>query len=403
MRKRWFIGLSSGSSFQGVHAALVEASHVGLDARLRLLHSLHRPYPAELRELLWRFSTTQPPEPRQMALVHRVLGEWYTGAIFQLVEQAQAPLHDVMCIGFPGQMIRHDPEGRHPTTLTLGMPEVVAEKTGITTICQFRARDIVVGGTGYPMIALIDNLILGQSHADRLLVHLGGWAHALLLPGEEPPRRMTGFQAVPCGILLDGILRQLTGGKEPFDAWGKHGVQGRCIEPLLERWLQHPVLQARPPRALSIEDFGENFITQGITYAKSQDRSLHDVLCTATHFVAQGLAQAVRKFLPGAMPSVILSGGGVRNGFLLRLLEQAFAPLPLEKLDDHGWPAESRQAVGYAGLAMLTLDGIPGNVPSVTGGSGTRLLGTLTPGSTGNWSRCLGWMAQQMAPFRAAA
>jgi anhydro-N-acetylmuramic acid kinase len=180
-------------------------------------------------------------------------------------------------------------------------------------------------------------------------------------------------------------------------------VQGRAIEPLLERWRAHPALQRKPPRSLSLDDFGDAFLAQGVAEARKLERGLHDVLCTATHFVAQAVAEAIERFIPAKPARVILSGGGTRNGFLLRLLEQRLAPLSVEKLDAHGCPAEAREAVAHAGLTLLTLDGVPGSVPSVTGASGPRLLGSVTPGSTRNWARCLNWMAQQMTPLHAAA
>lgn len=400
MQRRLIIGLSSGSSLLGIRAALVEASGTGTEARLRLRHALHRPYPAELRSLLWKFQSAEPPGPRQAALCHRVLGEWFAGTVHQLAEQAHLPLHQVTAVGFPGQTLWHDTQGRYPTTLCLAMPEVVAEKTGLTVVSHFRGRDVVAGGTGVPLTALIDQLLFRGEREDRVFVHLGGWATILFIPAQG---RLTGFQAAPCGLLLDGMMRLLSKEKELFDAGGKHAVQGRCMEPLLERWLSHPLLHRRPPRPWCLEDFGETFLAQGLSAARSEDRSLHDLLCTATHFVAQALARAVEGFLPSRPHRVILSGGGVRNGLLLRLLEQLLAPLPLEKLDSHGCPAEARQALGFAGLTLLTLDGVPGNVPSVTGASGPRLLGSITPGSTQNWAHCLRWMAHQMAPFQTAA
>lgn len=402
MPHRWVMGISSGSSFQGVHLALVEAQGAGLEAKLRPLHLLDRPFPADLREMLWRFQSSQPPGPSQLAYLHRVMGEWYAASVHQLADRAKIPLHEVLCVGFPGQAISHRPEGRYPSTLCIGMPEVVAEKTGLTTISQFRSRDVVMGGTGVPLTSLVDRMLFHVPHEDRLLAHLGGWASVLYLPAKEPLRRMIGFQAAPCGLLLDGVMRQLTGGKEAFDAWGKHGVQGCCIDPLLTRWLENPTLQSKPPRALSLDDWGDAFTTQAISKARGMERSLHDVLCTATHFIARAVAHAVKN-MNLTSGRVILSGGGLKNGFLLRLLEQDLTGFTLEKLDQHGCPSESRHAVGYAGLALLTLDGIPANIPAVTGSAGPRLLGSITPGSPANWSRCLQWMARQMAPFQLAA
>ena len=195
-------------------------------------------------------------------------------------------------------------------------------------------------------------------------------------------------------MLLDGLMRLLTNGREPFDAGGKNAVQGRCLEPLLERWMQNHFFHERPPKCVPRREFGPDFLNRAVEQAKRLEGNLHDVLCTMTHFVAHAIVHAVRNFLRAAPARILLSGRGVRNGFLWHLLEQKLNPLPLEKIDAHGIAAEARQAVAHAGLAALTMDGVPINLPSVTGASSSRLVGQLTPGASDNWSRCLAWMAQ---------
>jgi anhydro-N-acetylmuramic acid kinase len=197
------------------------------------------------------------------------------------------------------------------------------------------------------------------------------------------------------------LMQRLTGGREEYDLGGKTGVQGRCLEPLLQRWLAHPYLQRRPPKSLSRQTFGDEFLAQAVQTARQLSGSLHDLLCTATHFVARGITVALRRFLPGERPlqRVLLSGGGIRNGFLWHLLEQQLATIPLEKTDQHGVPSDARKAIESALLAAFTVDGVPANLPAVTGAAGSRLLGNLTPGSSANWARCLAWMAAQTAPL----
>jgi anhydro-N-acetylmuramic acid kinase len=172
---------------------------------------------------------------------------------------------------------------------------------------------------------------------------------------------------------------------------------------LLQRWLAHPTLQKKPPKNISRHEFGEDFLNHGIRLARHFHRNLHDVLCTATHFVARAVVQAVERFVAKPAQRILLSGGGVRNGLLWSLLEQHFAPVPVEKTDAYGIPAEARKAVAYAGLAALTMDGVPTSLANVTGAGGARLLGQFTPGSSANWAHCLGWMAGQTTPWALAA
>jgi anhydro-N-acetylmuramic acid kinase len=396
---RWIIGLASGSSADGVDAALLETQGVGLELRPRLVQALAQPYGKELRDLILRAVGPAPCDARQFALLHRLLGETFAAAARQVADRASFSLQRVQCIGCPGHTVWHDPEGRFPATLGLGMAAVVAERTGVTTIGDFRARDVVAGGQGVPLGALADYLLYRHPTEDRVLLHLGGLARVVHLPAGCRIHQIVGFETGPCNVLLNALMRQLTGGREAFDPGGKHAVQGRCIDTLLQRWLAHPYLQKRPPKSLPRHAFGEEFASHAVQQARQMQWQLHDLLCTATHFVAHGITGALLRCLPPGRPPkrVILSGGGTRNGLLWHLLEQQLGGVPLERSDRHGIPADARKAMTFGILAALMLDGVPANVPSATGASGSRLLGSLTPGSPANWARCTGWMAAQVA------
>jgi anhydro-N-acetylmuramic acid kinase len=395
---RWIIGLASGSSADGVDAALLEVEGVGLDLRVRLVHALHQPYGKELRDLILRAAGRGPCDSRQLALLHRLLGETFTAAARQVADRASFSLQRVQCIGCPGHTVWHDPDGRFPATLGLGMAAVLAERTGVSAVSDFRARDVVAGGQGVPLGALADYLLFRHPAEDRVLIHLGGLARVVHLPANCRIGEITGFEAGPCNLLLDALMRQLTGGKEAYDPGGKHAVQGRCIDALLQRWLTHPYLLKRPPKSLPRHAFGEEFAAQAVQQARQMQWPLHDLLCTATHFVAHGITGALRRCLPvGPRPRrVLLSGGGTRNGLLWHLLEQHVGGVPMERTDAHGVPSDARKALTFGILAALTVDGVPANVPSATGAAGSRLLGSLTPGSPSNWARCLAWMASQV-------
>lgn len=429
MSKRWIIGLSSGSSLDGVEAAVVEVEGLGLQMRLRLAHHVHQDYPRDLRELIVRVETAAPTslpdqtptnpgiaagrDPhvgdsrsyygKEVGLLHRLLGEVFAVATLRAVEQARISLSQVLCLGFPGHTVWHDTEARYASTLSLGMAALVAERTGLTAIYGFRERDVAVGGQGFPLTAVVDFLLFRDAQEHRVLLHLGELATLVSLPAGAHLRDVAGFQAAPCNILLDGLVRCLTGGRELFDAGGKHAVQGCCIEPLLAQWLTHPALARRPPKSLPRHAFGEDFVTRAVQQSRQNQWPMHDLLCTATHFVARGIAQAVARFVPSPPTRVLLSGGGIRNGFLWHLLTQQLKDVPLGTTDAYGVPGQTRKAIASAGLAALVLDSVPANLPAVTGASGARLLGSITPGSPGNWARCLAWMTSQGMPPRLSA
>jgi anhydro-N-acetylmuramic acid kinase len=401
MVTRWIIGLASGSSVDGTDAALIETEGAGLELRARLIQALHQPYPAELREMILRAAAGNDVETRQISLLHRLLGETFAAASRQVADRASFSLQRVQCVGCPGHTIWHDPDGRFPSTLALGMAAVVAERTGVTTVSDFRARDVAAGGQGVPLAALVDYLLFRHPHENRLLLHLGGLARVVYLSAGGKLPDVVGFEAAPCNLLLDALMRQVTGGRESFDAGGKHAVQGRCIEPLLQRWLASPFLARRPPKSLPRHSFGAAFAAQAVHEARELSASPHDLLCTATHFVARGVAGAVRRFLPRdrSIDRVFLSGGGARNGLLWALLAQALGDVRLEKTDAAGVLGDARKAMGVGLLAALTVDGVPASVPSATGAVASRLLGSVTPGGSANWARCLAWMAAQTAPL----
>ncbi|HEY7313018.1 MAG TPA: anhydro-N-acetylmuramic acid kinase [Gemmataceae bacterium] len=400
MTPRWLIGLASGSSVDGVDAALMELEGVGLELRVRQVQGLHQPYGQELRALIRRVSSLAPCEVRQVSRLHRLLGETFAAAARNVADHASLSLQKVQCIGCPGHTVWHDPEGRFPSTLGLGMAAVVAERCGVTTVSDFRSRDVAAGGQGVPLAALTDYLLFRHPQENRLLIHLGGLARVVFVPAGCRIHEVIGFEAGPCNVLLDALMGQLTGGREPYDPGGKHAVQGKCIDGLLQGWLNHPYLQRRPPKSLPRHLFGDDFAAQAVQQLRQVGGSLHDLLCTATHFVARGITNAARRFLPSdrRIHRVLLSGGGVRNGLLWRLLEQPFDGVPLQRTDEAGVPADVRKALSFGILAALTVDGVPANVPSATGAAGSRLLGSLTPGSSINWARCLAWMAAQTPP-----
>ena len=398
---RHYIGLSSGSSLHGVDAALVRIDGVGATLVPQLVHFLHEPFGRDVRDLLLRFAGEA--SARHFGLAHRVLGEAFANAARKVVDLTKHTWQQILAIGMSGHTVWHDADGRFPSTLSLGMAATVAERTGVTVVSDFRSRDLMVGGQGSALTSVVDVPLFHDDCERRVLIHLGGLATVLWLPAEPGLRDILAFQAAPCTLLLDGLMRLLTGGRESFDPGGRNAVQGRCLTPLVDRWIAHPFFKRKPPRSVPAHEFGRDFLEHAVELAKAEGGNLHDLLCTVTHFTARAIADSVQRLLPTMPDRVLISGGGARNGLLWRVLEQHFGPLPMERTDRFGVPAEARKALAYAGLAAFAMDGVPGNVPASTGATGPRLLGSFTPGDGPNWARCLAWMAGQTAHRRLAA
>lgn len=399
MTPRWVIGLASGECAEGLDAALLGLEGCGLGMRARVEQSLHYPLADDLGALTNRMARG-PCDARDVSLLHRLLGETFAALARQIADRASLSLQKVQCIDCSGHAGWSDADGRFPSALNLGMAAVVAERTGLTTASDFGARDLAAGGLGVRLGGLPDYVMLREyrSDEDRLLVHLGTIAHVVSLPRRCRVQEIAAFEAGPCNLLLSALMRNLTSGHEEFDSGGKAAVQGRCLEPLLERWLSHPFVQRRPPRAVPRHVFGHAFALEAIEQARAQHWNAYDLLCTATHFVVRVLVLAIRQFVPMSKipPCILLSGGGARNGLMRHLLGQQLGTgLVVEQTDAAGIPFRAREAIAAGLLAALGLDGVPANLPQVTGAAGSRLLGSLTPGSASNWARCLAWMTQQ--------
>lgn len=396
MTQRWIIGLASGCSGDGIDAALIQIGGLGLEIQPEKIEGIHQPFGPEMREQIRRLDAAESIDPRHLGRLHRLLGESYASAARSIVDAASLSFVQVLAMGCLGYPVGQESEGRFPGELSLGMSAVLAERTGVTVVSDFRDRDLAAGGQGAPLGMVPDYILFRHPSQGRLLVHLGGISRLVYLPPGAKLPELIGFEAGPCNLLLNAMVRRLSGGREGYDSGGKHAVQGRCIEPLLQTWLAHSTLQRRPPRRISRYTFGEAFADQAVSQLAQHGGTLHDLLCTATHFVARCISSSVRRFLPPSSPiqEVLISGGGVRNGFLLHLLQQQLKDLPLIRTDDRGVPALLRRAVSQGLLAALTLDGVPANAPAATGAVGSRLLGSLTPGSAANWAKCLQWLGQ---------
>ena len=379
------IGLMSGTSADGVDAALVDIRGTGHDLRVKLLAFRTVSYPPAFRARLLHEMTDG--RLSEVCHLNAALGDWFARAALKILQVAKLSPHRVSLIGSHGQTFHHLPVPRREpvlgpirSTLQLGSPAVVAERTGITTVADFRMRDMAAGGEGAPLAPYLHHLLFRHASLTRAVVNIGGISNLTYLPCNGPLRGVLAFDTGPGNMLIDGLVRRLTHGRRGFDADGRLARQGKVHERLLRQWLRHPYLRRRPPKSTGREEFGEAFLKEIIRNGQRPGLSETDVIATATAYTARTIADA-RKFLPRRPDEVLICGGGAKNMTLMRMLQEAWREVPIRTVEAFGWDGRALEAVAFAVFAYQTMHGLPCNLPSVTGAKRTVVLGSVTPGN----------------------
>ena len=376
----------SGTSLDGVDAALVEIAGSGEGTQIQLKHFVWVPFAQEVQAELLRVASQTPVPAQVISHLNFLLATLYTEAITQLCEEAGIELGQVDLIGSHGQTIFHQSEstpfcGRMlASTLQIGEGSLLAENTGITTISDFRPRDMAAGGKGAPLIPYVDYLLFKDQHLGRILLNVGGIANITSLPAAATIEQVKAFDTGPGNMVIDALVRRFTNAEKTFDANGLIGGKGQVISPLLENLLTDPFFQAQPPKTAGREQFGEAFVQQMLDYSKTSH--FEDLVCTATELTARSVAAAVTRFVLAetAVQQLIVSGGGARNAFLMQRLQSALPDIKVLSSDDLGLPTAAKEAIGFAILANETLHLHPGNVPTATGACHPVVLGKVAYG-----------------------
>jgi anhydro-N-acetylmuramic acid kinase len=376
LRKRLVVGLMSGTSADGVDAALVEIEGASLETRLRTLAFETYPYPDDIAAAV---RNLKDGSTRQVCEMNFRLGELFAQAALNIIKEAGLKPSDAHLIGSHGQTIYHLPDAAPParSTLQIGEPSVIAERTGIVTVADFRVRDVAAGGFGAPLIPHVDFLLFRKPGCARALQNIGGIGNVTVVtPSREG---VFAFDTGPGNCLIDEFVRQVSDAKEQFDRNGERARKGRVQEDILGELLEHPYFAVPPPKTTGRELFGPE-LTQRLIAATPPEHH-NDMLATLTALTAHSIRSSYDRFVfpRAAVEEVILSGGGCRNGYLVELLQSLFAPIPVKLTDEYGISADAKEAIGFAILANETMSGNPSNLPSATGASHAVVLGKIIP------------------------
>jgi len=358
-----FVGLMSGTSLDGVDAVLADLA----GAKPRLIADAHIAFDAPLQRELLALNSTGANEIERAALAGNELARRYASAVAGILSKSKTQAAEVRAIGCHGQTVRHRPDLGY--TSQIGNAALLAELTGIRVVADFRSRDVAAGGQGAPLAPALHAAVFADPAEDRVAINLGGIANLTFLPRKGGA---IGFDSGPGNCLLDlWAARHL--GKQ-FDAGGSWAAGGQVIPEMLERMLREPYFVAPPPKSTGRDLFNDAWLRSMLKGGEEAQA----VQATLLELTARSLADAITGHCAGVR-RLIVCGGGAKNGVLLRRLAGLSAPAILETSDRHGIDPQLVEAAAFAWLAKQTLDGGQGNLPSVTGARGPRVLGAVYP------------------------
>jgi len=375
------VGLMSGTSADGVDAAVVDIDR----GKVRLLAFEVFPYPTALRRQILNLCMPESARLEDICHYNFVLGEAFADAVVTLCSRNDISLRSIDLVGSHGQTIYHQPRGRRygrtkiRSTLQLGEPSVIAQRTGITTVADFRPRDMAAGGEGAPLVPFADYILFGHKRLNRAVQNIGGIANVTFLPAGGKRDDVVAFDTGPGNMVIDGIVRLISGNKQRCDHGGKMAARGTVDKKLLDEMLRHPFLRRRPPKSTGREEFGADFAER--IYRRGTKKGLADIdiVATVTAFTAQSIARAYRRFLPTMPDEMILCGGGAHNETLVEMLHDELPEVKMLSTDDFGISVDAKEAVSFAILAWATIRGQPNNVPGATGAEQPVVLGKIVP------------------------
>jgi anhydro-N-acetylmuramic acid kinase len=386
-RRRTVLGLMSGTSVDGIDAALVEIDGRERGARVRLRAFATYPFPAALRERVFRLFDPATARIDEVCRLDFLLGELFAAAALRLLRDHGLAPEDVDIVGTAGQTVWHAPEPvvaelatewsgdllMTRSTLAIGQSAVIAERTGILTVGDLRARDVAAGGQGAPLVAYADWVLLAHDRLGRCVQNVGGIGNVTYLPPGASRADVVAFDTGPGNMVIDAVVEAVTGGRLRFDQDGALAGAGRVREELLAGWLADPYFALPPPKTTGRELFGVPFVRRVL--AERGGTGAEDLVATATALTAESIARSYRSFLAprGPIDEVIVGGGGAKNPTLLRMLRERLPGIPVVTHEERGIDSRAKEAMAIAVIASDSLHGCDTNLHGATGGRQTAL------------------------------
>jgi len=372
-----YVGLMSGTSLDGISAAVARFHPEGARYRVELLAHVQRAYDDDQRRelrVLMREATA-----REYCRANFDLGAWLGDAALEAIAKSGLDRAAIRAIGSHGQTIWHQPPH---STLQIGETAVIAERTGIDTVGDFRVADVAAGGQGAPLAPIADALLFSAPAHWRALQNIGGIGNVTIVPPGGSLEGIRAFDTGPGVSVTDAVVESLFPGVT-FDRDGHIARKGRPLQEVVDALLQHPYFAAPPPKSTGREFFNADYVRDFIERCRAADENAgsEDIVATAVELTARSIADQFDRFVRPEVSEVLPSGGGARHPVLLERLEALLRPRRLRRFDEVFFDGEAKEAVIFALLAKLAIDAKPGNVPSATGARGPRILGKVSRAS----------------------
>ncbi|MCV4235663.1 anhydro-N-acetylmuramic acid kinase [Virgibacillus sp. LDC1] len=379
------VGLMSGTSLDGIDAAVVRIHGSGLEASVELLHYYSKPYEPELRQRLRDLCSEENSNSAAVCSMNAYLGYQFGAAVLEAVADAGMQIDEVDLVSSHGQTIWHQPVPGQgdpyavASTLQIGDISVIAKHTGKLTVGDFRPADMAVGGQGAPFAPYGDLILFRQPQRGRLLQNIGGIGNCSALPAGADPADVLAFDTGPGNMIMDAVAHMLSEGQLSYDDSGKWAARGNPDQVLLGEMMEHPYFHMEPPKSTGREVFGHNYAVSFLEQARLRKLSDEDVMATATAFTARTIADSyVRYVFPRyKIDEVIVTGGGAHNKTLLSMLSELLPEQKVMTSKALGLDDDAKEAVIFALLGNDFMLGVPNNLPAATGAGRPTVMGKL--------------------------
>lgn len=385
---RHVVGMMSGTSVDGVDAALVEISGTDSEPKVKLLAFENKPYPPQVREKIFSLFTPANATVDKVGYMNFLLGEIYAKSALSVIEKAGMKPEEIDVIGSHGQTIWHAPIPESPDgipvayTVQIGEGSVIAERTGILTVSDFRVADMAAGGQGAPLVPFSEYLLYRREKETILLQNIGGIGNMTVMPAGAKPRDVFAFDTGPGNMIIDAVISAVTGGEKTYDAGGETAAKGKVCNALLDILKEEPYYRQPLPKTTGREHFGVQYTEKILSWWKENPIPVEDLLATVTDLTAYSIADAYEHYvLPKYRASeIIVGGGGSYNATLLRFMKERFAPhgVAVRTQEDLGLSSDAKEAVAFALMADCCMRGRANTLPSVTGAEHPAVMGKIS-------------------------